>query len=89
MQLVIHYQCPEYLLLGKKEAGQHLARLQHQQCMGGQNKQVQGKLLNISQEEHVQQYRRDNKVLLSELGEQELKPKGESTTSVFLYLVPV
>jgi hypothetical protein len=75
--------------LGRKRQGNTLHGCSTNSVWEAKTNRFKANFLNISQEEHVQQYRRDNKVLLSELGEQELKPKGESTTSVFLYLVPV
>jgi hypothetical protein len=63
--------------------------LQRQECVGGQYKLVQVKILKIGQEKHVQAHWREKTVLLSELGEQELKLKGDYTNSVFLYLVSV
>jgi hypothetical protein len=51
-----------------KEAGQHLARLQCQECVGGENNQVQRILLKISQEKHIQAHWRERALLLSELG---------------------
>jgi hypothetical protein len=55
--------------------------------VGSQNKPVQVNIIKISQEKHVQAHWREKTVLLSELGEQELKLKGDYTNSVFFYLV--